>query len=159
MTAPIHKFLPWDMRAVERRLSQRVFFHWLVKCGARDFARLQDIEPQDLGVDWDWCFVIDVERSIDFPFFNHLGTELSRFSNVLLSGRSDWTHTVLDKATEKFREALADRGPILVEDELQLYDGRRLLFRSIMLPLSDDQRNINYLLGAANGKLVEEKAA
>jgi len=139
----------------ERRLSHRLFLYWLLQCGDRDFAALNDIDPAMLRDDWDWCFVIDVKRSVDFPYFEHLGAHLAKYSGVLLSGQRDWRATVLDKATEKFREVLAARAPLLLEDDLTLFDGRRLLFRSIMLPLSDDQRAVDHILGAANGKVVE----
>ena len=142
----------------ERRLSQRVFLYWLMVCQSRPFAAFDEIESEILGDDWDWCFVIDVARSEEFPFFVHLGASLARYSGVMLSGQKDWTCTLLDKATEKLQETLSHRAPLLVEEELTLFDGREFKFRSILLPLSDDQRNITQVLGAANGKLEAPKA-
>ncbi|MEL7028164.1 MAG: hypothetical protein AAGL49_02900 [Pseudomonadota bacterium] len=139
----------------ERRLSHRLFLYWLLQCRERDFASLEDVDPSVIKDDWGWCYIIDVNRSKEFPFFEHLGEQLAKYSGVLLSGDRDWKATLLDKATEKFQEILAERAPILIEDELTLFDGRRLLFRSIMLPLSYDQRNIDHILGAANGKVVD----
>jgi len=40
-----------------------------------------------------------------------------------------------------------------VEEELTQFDNKKLLFCSVLLPLSDDQETINYLLGAANGTI------
>jgi len=52
-----------------------------------------------------------------------------------------------------FREALERGAPVLVEEELTQYDNRKLLLRSVLLPLSDNQNTIDHLLGAAHGIL------
>ncbi|GAB4537686.1 MAG: hypothetical protein Tsb0010_16800 [Parvularculaceae bacterium] len=140
---------------IERRLAQRVFLYWLLRCKDRPYAKPEDIEPEAIGRDWDWCFVIDAARSCGFPYFTHLGQKLAGFSGVLLSGR-DWTQTLLDKATQKFQQTLEERAPVLIEEEVTLYNRQRLLCRSILLPLSEDGRNITHVLGAANGKICNE---
>ena len=40
-----------------------------------------------------------------------------------------------------------------MEEELTQYDNRKLLLRSVILPLSNDQETIDHLLGAAHGIL------
>ncbi|MEM8987370.1 MAG: hypothetical protein AAGC95_11680 [Pseudomonadota bacterium] len=150
-----YEILTADSVVTERRLSHRLFLHWLMQAGEAPYASYEDISPDQLGEDWDWCFILDVEKSSDFPYFTHLGKQLAGYSGVLLTGCSDWSCTVLDKATEKVEEMLRDRAPLLVQDELTLFNKNRLLFRSILLPLSDDQRTITHVLGAANGKLAD----
>ena len=71
-----------------------------------------------------------------------------------LGGKDDWSLTLLDKATHRFQDAMTHRQPVMLEDEIVRYDGTQLLFRSILLPLSDNGETINYLLGAANGKII-----
>ena len=44
--------------------------------------------------------------------------------------------------------------PVLHDGETRDKDGRRMLFRSILLPLSDDQGHIRQLLAAARYKAV-----
>ena len=73
---------------------------------------------------------------------------------MFLGGEKDWSLTLLDKATERLQDAVDHRQPVMLEDEIVRYDGTQLLFRSILLPLSDDGENINYILGAANGKIL-----
>ena len=43
-----------------------------------------------------------------------------------------------------------------IEEEITRFDGRTLLFRATLLPLSGDGKRIDYVLGAANGKLVDD---
>jgi hypothetical protein len=144
--------LPEDL--AERRLNRRVHAYWEEKRGASGFPRPSDIVPKDLGEDWAFCFILDITGCFGFCKFDCLGTELAKFSGVFLSGRHDWTSTVLDKATGQVAKVVASRGPVFCDDELTLFDGRRLLFRSVLLPLSADQKSITHLLGAANGKLA-----
>lgn len=139
--------------AVERRMVPRLVRYWLEKCAGRDFPSLDDIEPRDLGDVWNSCFVLDTISSPNFPYFHYLGPSLAKYSGVLLSGEQDWTQTLLDQAVRNYRDALEQRTPILGEDELVRFDGSRILFRSVLLPLSDDQKTVNYILGAANGKI------
>jgi hypothetical protein len=71
----------------------------------------------------------------------------------LLSGQKDWNQTLLDKVVGQFNEVIEKRLPVLVEDRMTLFDGDKLLFRNVILPLSSDQKQIDYLLGGANGKI------
>jgi hypothetical protein len=60
-------------------------------------------------------------------------------------------------ATQMFKRRLipviGKKMPVLVEDRMTLFDGGKLLFCSVILPLSSDQKQIDYLLGGANGKI------
>ncbi len=145
--------LPQDF--AERRLNQRVYRHWC-ECRRPDrFPAPAEISAATIGEDWDSCFILDARGDHGYPKFEYLGRRLAKFSGVFLSGRRDWTRTVLDKATEQVAKVLSSGGPVLCDDELTLFDGRRLLFRSVLLPLSVDGAAITHLLGAANGKLIE----
>ena len=102
------------------------------------------------------CFILDTVAARNFPYFQYLGPELAKYCGVLLSGQTDWTQTLLDKAVGQFNDAVEKRLPVLVENKMTLFDGRKLLFRSVLLPISDDQQTINYLLGGANGKIRDD---
>ena len=134
-----------------RRLTWRLLASWETKRGERDFPALADIEPSEVHHLWPYCFVLDVSNFPRFPYFQYLGPALARYSGIFLSGPDDWSHTLLKRAVHHYQEALAREAPVLVEEKLTLYDNQRLLFRSVLLPLSDDQSKVNYLLGAANG--------
>lgn len=140
----------------ERRLARRMLAYWQERRGDRDFPALGDIDCQAISDMWPSCFVLDTVSNREFPYFRYLGSDLLQYSGIFLSGKTDWALTLLDKAVGNFREALESRVPILIEDELIRFDGSRLLFRSVLLPLSDDQETVNYLLGAANGMVKRD---
>ncbi len=140
----------------ERRLVRKLLTYWLRISGDRAFPTLSDIDPDQIADIWDSCFLLDTSQNRDFPYFQYLGPSLAKYSGVLLSGKTDWAMTLLDKAVQNFKEAVEKKVPVLVEDNLVRYDGRLILFRAVMLPLSDDGETINYIVGAANGRVAEE---
>lgn len=145
-----------SLSPIERRLNRRLLKYWEERRGTREFPALKDIDPAAIEELWPSCFVLDTLSNFSIPYFHYFGSNLSRYSGVFLSGKQDWTATLLDHAVFHYRQALEQRRPLLIENVLTLFDGSKLLFRSVLLPLSDDQKTINYLLGAANGKLKRD---
>ncbi len=140
---------------MERRLTWRVLKRWQEACGEGAMPRFDQLSPEAFNEDWDFCFVIDACADHPFPIFKYLGPEIAKYSGVFLSGKSDWTKTLLDKSTSHLQEVLDTRETVLVEDELFRFDGKRILFRCILLPLSKDGTEISEILGAASGKLAD----
>ena len=137
----------------EKRLIWRLLNYWEQQRGDRDYPSLGDIDPAAIGEIWPYCFLLDVEHYRTFPYFQYLGPSLAKYSGIFLGGQRDLSFTLLKKAVCHFREALERGAPVLVEEELTQYDNRKLLLRSVLLPLSDNQESIDHLLGAAHGIL------
>ncbi|MDJ0609356.1 MAG: PAS domain-containing protein [Kiloniellales bacterium] len=135
----------------QRRLTWRLLSYWERLRGERDFPTLSDVKAEEIPELWPYCFILDVKNFREFPYFHYFGRSLARYSGVFLSGHQDLSHTLLKKAVCHYREAVERGAPVLVEEELTQFDRRRLLFRSVLLPLSEDQVSVDYLLGAANG--------
>ena len=148
----------------ERRLTRRVEKQWRSRaddCEPGCLPSWADIQSLDLGEDWDFCFAVDMRLSDGFPYFIFLGDGLCRFSNVYLSGRGHWQNTLLDMATTQMDEAALSREPVFCADTLRLFNKRRIVFRSVVMPLSDNGPDVTHVFGAANGKgikLSEEDA-
>jgi hypothetical protein len=140
----------------ERRLSRRILAYWLDKCGGKDYPSLEDIDPQALGADWDFCFVIDALAAHPFPTFTYMGKEIAKYSGTFLAGEDDWNKSILDKATCHLSEVNQKHDAILIEETLVRFDGSKILFRCVLLPLSEDGMKISHILGAANGRLEGE---
>lgn len=141
------------VRLVERRLTGRVEKSWRA-CADGRLPSWADICALDLGDDWKSCFAIDLAVSDSFPYFIFLGDDLFKLSNVYLSRRGPWEATVMDLAASKVDEAVLSRAPVSLSDTLRLPKGRRIIFRSILLPLSENGSDITHVFGAANGKGV-----
>lgn len=138
---------------VERRLTSRVQKTWKA-CANGRLPSWTDIQSLDLGDDWKSCFAVDMALSDGFPYFIFLGDDLCRLSSVFLTGGGRWEASLIDFAASKMDEAALSRAPVSLSDTLRLPDGRRVVFRSVLLPLSDNGRDVTHVFGAANGKSV-----
>lgn len=143
---------PWIR---ERRLVGRMLSYWHELRGEQDMPRLRDVNPERVGDDWRWSYIIETCEAGDCPQFKYLGAGLSKYAGIFLSGRTNWTMTLLDCATAKLNEVLQTKAPVLIEDEVKRFDGGRLMFRAVLLPMSDDGQEIDHVIGAANGKLID----
>ena len=152
--APVRSLLKYD--STERRLVGRMLAYWHILCQGRPFPRLGDIDPLAIGEDWRWAFLLDTDGYRDFPNFRYLGPDLAKYSGIYLAGRDELNTTLLDMATHKLERVFKEGCPLLLEDEVTRFDGAQLMFRAVLLPLSDDGEQINYVLGAANGKVGAE---
>jgi hypothetical protein len=143
--------------AGERRLVYRLQTYWQSLQQGRRYPSRSDIKPEDIPDLWPWCFVAKAPDRNHFPKLEFLGESLKIYSNIFLGAERDWIadSTLLDKAIENVSEAFEGKRPVIIEEELVRFDRRRLMLRAILLPLSEDQTTIDYVLGAANGKLLE----
>lgn len=139
--------------AADRRLTRRLVDAW-ARAARGQFPSWEAMQHSDLGDDWDWVFAVDLEKSVGFPFFIYLGHHLAKLSDVHLCGESDWTLSLLDKATADIYAAVASEAPHYRDDALTLCDGRRLLLRSVTAPLADNGVEITHVIGAASGRLA-----
>lgn len=138
----------------DRRLTRRMLDAW-ARTARGSFPSWGAMQRVDLGDDWNWAFVVDLRQSVGFPYFVYLGPRLAKLADVHLSGASDWTMSLLDKATSQIEAAARAAAPQFWEDELVLCDRRRIQFRSMTAPLADDGETISHVIGVANGRFVE----
>jgi len=142
----------------DRRMSRRLLDAWARGARGR-FPSWDAMRTADLGDDWKWAFVIDLEKSDGFPYFSYLGEHLAKLSTVYLSGSSDWTMSILDMVSNEIGAAVGEEAPHFRDDELTLCDGRRIQFRLVTTPLADDGENITHVMGIANGCFARDAAA
>ncbi len=140
--------------AADRRMTQRLLNAWARATRGR-FPAWSDMRRIDLGADWNWAFVVDLEKSVGFPYFIYLGRSLAKLSDVYLTGADDWTISLLDKASCDIQAAVKAEAPHFRDDDLILCDGRRVLFRSVTAPLAEDGETITHVFGAASGRFAE----
>lgn len=148
----------------ERRLVHRLLAHWrsirpegALPCFADvDFSDSPDIEPHS--------FVVNLDGAESSPIFVELGDELAAHLEASLVGRpvSAAPGDCLPGAAASYIDEILDKGaPVSRGGELTTADGTTLLYRSILLPMSDDGETITGILGAANCRVVqpEERVA
>lgn len=146
----------------ERRLVQRVLAHWrsirhdgALPCFSDvDFSDSPDVESHS--------FVVDLDGETSAPTFVGIGDNLAAHLEASLVGRpvSAAPNDCLPGAATSYIDEILDKGaPVSRGGELITADGRTLLYRSILLPMSDDGETITGILGAANCRIVQHEEA
>jgi len=138
---------------VERRLVLRVLGYWRPLCDDREFPSLADLDPSVIPDMWPHCFVLDVGASGQEPRFKALGDAIAATHHPSPVGKavSEISRDcLLGVAVAYVDEMLTRRVPISRGDEFVSAAGTRILYRSILLPMSDDGETVNGILGAVN---------
>jgi hypothetical protein len=147
-------------QGMERRLVLRLLTHWRAICGERDYPSFSEIQPENMPDMWANCFVLEVCGHEEDPVFRAVGDEIIRYTSGSLVGTpvSAWApNTLIGAAVSHTRNVLRKGVPMSHGDEFMKVDGTRVLYRSILLPMSDDGETISGLLGAANCREVLEE--
>ena len=146
-------------QGMERRLVLRLLAHWRSICDDDSFPSFTRIVPDHIPDMWPSSFVLEVMEAPEDPIFRAVGAEIASYSETSLVGRrvSDVEKaTVPEFAVAYFDEVLTKRVPISRGGEFFKADGTKVLYRSILLPMSDDGETVSGLLGAANCREVRE---
>ncbi len=147
----------------ERRLTARVRKSWAASIGearakgADAGARLpswETVRKFDLGDDWRSCFAVDLALSDPDPYFIYLGEDLDPLMTAWLSEDSIPGGAAIDMVLVRMDEAVLAKASISFETVAPLHDGRRIAFRSVILPLSDNGVDVTHVFGAANGRFL-----
>lgn len=141
----------------EQRLVLRLLARWRELCGDKDWPTLADINAADLADMKDFSFVVDLSGGR--PRFSHYGRWHAEFGGADMTGKAiDQLprDTLAERAVRFLPEVLARKIPITYGGDATEPNGRKLFYRSILLPLSEDGQIVNAVLGAANCKIVGE---
>ena len=146
-------------QGMERRLVLRVLAHWRKLCDEREYPSFFDLDPSAIPDMWKNCFVLEIFKDDAEPRFRAMGEALAEQVDFSLIDQP------ISMAPEKslpgvalsfLDEVLQKSVPISRGDEYFKDDGTKVLFRSIILPMSDDGDTINGILGAVNCRDVIE---
>jgi hypothetical protein len=135
----------------ERRLVMRVLKEWRDMGGTGGMPRRSAIDPRRFGRDWSNCLLIDIGAEPQASRFAFVGENLRDpnwpiFERQCIGECSE--HTLLHCATSFLDRVLAERAS--VAEGIGTHGGAPVLYRSILLPLSEDGTRVDGVLGATN---------
>lgn len=154
--AVIRKEMPEGM---ERRLVLRLLGYWRDIRGDESYPTFADVDPSAIPDIWPHCFVLETGGTDEIPVFRAVGDEIAKhFPGVIVGRRvSEITKQSLFSVTIDYLDQVLTKGvPISHGGEFYQDDGTKILYRSIVLPMSDDGETISGLLCAANCREVKE---
>lgn len=144
---------------IERRVVFRLLGYWRGLGDEETLPLLDSVDPDAIPDIWPYCFVLDVSGHQHDPVFRFIGPKVAdRIDGTLIGAPVSKTpgNTLLGMAVRYVPEVLRKGVPVSRGGNFARDDGARVLFRSIILPLSGDGVALNYLLGAANSRAVAE---
>ena len=144
---------------MERRLVLRLLAHWRTLCDDRDYPSFFDLDPAAIPEMWKNCFVLEIFEDGSEPRFRAAGETLAAEVDFSLIDQplSVVPEKTLPGVATSFLDEVLNKGvPISRGDEFFKDDGTKVLYRSILLPMSDDGETINGILGAVNCREVFE---
>lgn len=140
----------------ERRLNMRLMAFWWDRRANRRFPSVEDFDPEELSDVWTHCFTLTPQEPHDQSAFQYIGDTLAAASGLT---ESDLTvdnvieNSLLDHATRNVEDVLVQQVPVIRSGEFVNDDGETVMYRSILLPLSRDQKSINCVVGGARCKI------
>jgi hypothetical protein len=160
----ISDFLPRENPALqaeppsrERRLVDRLRRYWTEISIHRGFVRLDDIDPWMIGDDWKDCLLVELRSPLKFSNLLAVGENLVSGSDRQMQGAviADYpANSLVGLITSRLPEVLSRRGS-LVDEGAACHEGREILYRCTLLPLSSGGTDIDHVLAAANYKFSE----
>jgi hypothetical protein len=140
----------------ERRLNMRLMAFWWDKRADRRFPSAQDFDPQELSDVWTHCFTLQLQDPCEQSAFHYVGDTIAEMSGL---GGAEITvdeigeNTLLGHATRNVGEVLAQQVPVVRSGEFMNEEGETVMYRSILLPLSQDQDTVDCVVGGARCKV------
>ena len=135
----------------DRRLVSRVLHRVMGGGAGRALPRLNDVDPWLIGGDWANCALISVRQPHAQSVFTVVGDKLLPTGTALVHEPISKcpARTLLGIILPYFGQAVDVRACLMLEGGADLFD-RPILYRGLLLPLSEDNKKIDAVLIAAN---------
>lgn len=143
----------------ERRITFCLYESWEKIAGSSSLPALKKLQRQEIEAFKSNLVLLDLRSGKDNPTFQVIGNGLTEDLEVDLIGRplaEVPRRSMLSRVTDHYLEVLANRVPIAFEAEFINRDGEKALYRGILLPFSDDNQNINFILGGVRWILAKD---
>jgi hypothetical protein len=152
----VQKEMPQGM---ERRLVLRLLAYWREIRGDENYPSFADVDPAKIPDLWPHCFVLETIGAEGDPIIRAVGDEIAlRLQGVIVGRRVSelGKNSLFSVAIDYLDKVLDKCAPISHGGEFSQDDGTKILYRSIILPMSDDGETVSGLLCAANCRKSKE---
>jgi hypothetical protein len=141
----------------EQRLAGRALTYWEELRGARRFPNRGDFERNAPPFDRSHIFIVRMSDDESSDEVIEAGEAVDRALGIRSIGRKivDVLPSSTDLGLSFCRAAAQMRKPVADVGRFTNADGREVYYRSILLPLSDDQIEVNYVLGVFSFKFMD----
>lgn len=137
----------------ERRMVHRLIAYWRELSPNETLPSPDAMKEADLADIWPYRCILETTVSKNDPVFLSIGRELARCVDIELVGKrlSEASDGALIRHALAYApEVVRKRVPVSRGGNFINGDGEKVLFRSIILPLSNDGKTVSALFSAAN---------
>ncbi len=142
------------VRAMEReqRLTMRVLAHWRAFAAGNEFPRRAQIDAQRIGQDWSYCLMIDLDPDLARSRFSFVGDQLRDPSWPIFERQyvTDCLENTLLHLATSYLDRVVSRRSAISAGGTGIHLGTPIIYRSILMPLSEGDGRIDGIFGAAN---------
>ena len=132
-----------------RRLTDRILANCASITEEKRLPRPAEITPEVFGGDWPSCALIKLASVLGQSQFIHLGDDIPSPQNAakpkVVNDLAE--DALLQRAAEKIPAVISKLGPITFGGACGIGDDIRL-YRSILLPVSEDNKGVDHVLVA-----------
>jgi hypothetical protein len=143
---------------LERRITFCLYEYWETLAGGSGLPALKNLRRDDIEPFKNNLVLLDLRNS-NSPLFQVIGHDLQKDLDEDLTNKPIKEvprRTMLSRVTDHYMEVLSNRVPIAFEAEFVNRDNEKALYRGILLPFSDDNNNINFILGGVRWILAKD---
>src|SRR5437764_11651770 len=145
----------------ERRLHVRAYNHWVSLRQGRDFASIEDLEPDDVEDFASHSVLLDFTCGRGDPAIPYVGTAIRDecgLNDDMRTIADVPSRSLLSRLTDHYLQIIANRSPVGFEDEFENPVGETICYRGILMPFSSDGDAIDFIYGVINWKHADAPA-
>jgi hypothetical protein len=146
---------PPEIGIDERRMHVRAYNYWVSLLGGRPYPSIADLKPERIGDFGPHSVLLDFTANASDPEVAFLGPSL-RAECELPPGTQRISQvpsrSLLSRLTDHYMQIIANRAPIGFEAEFLSHKGVNTLYRGILMPLSTNGDEIDFIYGVINWK-------
>jgi len=153
---------PPEIGVDERRMHVRAYNYWVSLLHGRPYPSIEDLKPEKIGDFGPHSVLLDFTQDRNDPTVVYLGPAL-RTECDLPPGThrisSVPSRSLLSRLTDHYMQIIANRAPIGFEAEFLSDRGVNTLYRGILMPLSTNGDEIDFIYGVISWKELADHAA
>ena len=141
----------------ERRMHLRALNYWRSLLKGRMFPSVTDLDSRQTTSFSDHSLLLEFSEGYERPWLRAIGRALREECGVppgALDFRSVPEQSLIARLTDHFPEVMRTRQPVNFEAEHPSQAGCNALYRGVLMPLSSDGTEIDYIYGVINWKLL-----
>lgn len=146
---------PPEIGVDERRMHVRAYNYWVSLLDGRAYPLIADLNPGDIEDFGPHSVLLDFSKSSENPDIVYLGRALRAECGLDSSIRRISqvpSRSLLSRLTDHYMQIIANSAPIGFEAEFVSHRGHNAMYRGILMPISSDGEEIDFIYGVINWK-------